>query len=64
MSPRYPEGIGGQGSGETLNQGVNDFGHANYDGPCPLQAMARIITTDGRLRTYARATMAPEATAK
>jgi hypothetical protein len=30
-----PEGIGGQGSGETLNQGVNDFAHANYDGPCP-----------------------------
>jgi hypothetical protein len=30
-----PEGIGGRGSGETLNQGVNDFGHTNYDGPCP-----------------------------
>ena len=34
MSPRS-EGIGGRGSGETLNQGVNDFGHTNYDGPCP-----------------------------
>jgi Raf kinase inhibitor-like YbhB/YbcL family protein len=30
-----PEGIGGQGSAQTLNQGVNDFGHAYYDGPCP-----------------------------
>jgi Raf kinase inhibitor-like YbhB/YbcL family protein len=30
-----PEGIGGQGSGETLVQRVNDIGHANYDGPCP-----------------------------
>jgi hypothetical protein len=31
-----PEGIGSQGSAETLNQGVNDFRHANYGGPCPL----------------------------
>ena len=30
-----PEGIGSQGSAETLNQGVNDFGHAYYDRPCP-----------------------------
>jgi hypothetical protein len=30
-----PEGIGSPGSAETLDQGVNDFGHANYDGPCP-----------------------------
>jgi Raf kinase inhibitor-like YbhB/YbcL family protein len=30
-----PEGIGGQASAEELHQGVNDFGHAGYDGPCP-----------------------------
>jgi hypothetical protein len=30
-----PEGIDSQGSAETLNQGVNDFGHAYYGGPCP-----------------------------
>jgi Raf kinase inhibitor-like YbhB/YbcL family protein len=30
-----PEGIGRQASAETLHQGVNDFGHRRYDGPCP-----------------------------
>jgi hypothetical protein len=38
MFTALPKGVGSQRSGETLNQGVNDFGHAYYDGPdgpCP-----------------------------
>jgi hypothetical protein len=31
-----PEGAGSKTS-EELHQGVNDYGHARYDGPCPPQ---------------------------
>jgi Raf kinase inhibitor-like YbhB/YbcL family protein len=30
-----PEGVGHGAKTEDLGQGVNDFGHPRYDGPCP-----------------------------
>jgi Raf kinase inhibitor-like YbhB/YbcL family protein len=30
-----PEGAGRGAHAEPLSQGINDFGHARYDGPCP-----------------------------
>jgi Raf kinase inhibitor-like YbhB/YbcL family protein len=30
-----PEGIGHGVKTETMGQGVNDYGHPRYDGPCP-----------------------------
>jgi Raf kinase inhibitor-like YbhB/YbcL family protein len=30
-----PEGAGQGAQTEPLSQGINDFGHARYDGPCP-----------------------------
>ena len=30
-----PEGVGKGSRAAQLEQGVNDFGHARYDGPCP-----------------------------
>lgn len=32
---QLPEGIGDGGTAEPPHQGVNDFGHARYDGPAP-----------------------------
>jgi Raf kinase inhibitor-like YbhB/YbcL family protein len=42
-----PEGVGGQPSAEELRQGVNDFGHARYDGPCPPRQAA--LASSGRI---------------
>jgi hypothetical protein len=32
-----PEGAGSEPSAAEFHQGVNDYGHARYDGPCPPQ---------------------------
>lgn len=32
---QLPEGLGGSVKAESLGHGVNDFGHARYDGPAP-----------------------------